>query len=292
MKAIDGRYTLRARLGEGGSAEVFQAFDEWQQRSCALKVAINSERKNTTRVLHDASVLSYLRGDGVPDVYATGTLTDGRTYYAREWIDALPLNGARASHPVDLSKSLALTHRLLTVLGRCHAKGIIHRDLKPSNILVPLVRAVPDYEKAFLIDFGSCGKLEDITGGVPRTSGRRWSGTPKYMAPEQLRGCAQTVATDLFAVGVVLFEVLFGFAPMYDTDREVTMEVQLDDRPFTFAFVPGRITDQIRLPQRPDISDAIANLLTALLARDPNDRPRTADNALDSLERAQLSATH
>jgi eukaryotic-like serine/threonine-protein kinase len=279
-RPFHGSYVLHARLGKGATAYVYDAVDERTQRRCVIKVSRPIRRKYALLVLNEAAVLAQVAGDGVPQVYDAEELADGRAYYAREWLEAVSLEDlGRAARP-SLVDSLALVRRVLQILATTHQRGVLHRDIKPANILVPTDGTNPRYHDACLIDFGSAGDLGD-DASRRRTRGRRWSGTPKYMAPEQLQGRSQTVATDLFATGVVLYELLFGCAPMYDEETEVSVVIETGERPFTFAFVPERVTDAIVVPHRADIPPGVHALLERLLAHDARLRPDSARHALE-----------
>lgn len=205
-----GPYQLRSLLGEGGMGVVYLATRNDVPRTVALKImrdgGLSPARR--ARFLAERSALAQLSHDGVAQLFDGGTLDDGSPWFAMEYVQGVALDEYVHVHRLDLPARLALLMRVCDAVQHAHAHAIVHRDLKPSNILVTEAGSVK------LLDFGIAKQLDDVLGATAAAtqSGLRLM-TPAYAAPEQLRGDAVGVYTDVYALGVITYQVMAGALP-------------------------------------------------------------------------------
>ncbi|HEY2514961.1 MAG TPA: protein kinase [Polyangiaceae bacterium] len=208
--AVAKRYTLLGELGRGGMAVVCRARDEALGREVALKFL--SEEAVGNKVFMDffqreARAAGSLNHPNIVTIYDVGEL-DGRAFICMELIDGVSIDSLLdRDERLPLAEALRITEQVLVALDYAHKKKIIHRDIKPANIM----RGASGLVK--LMDFGLAKSLE---GGAKSTV---ISGTPSYMAPEQLTGKGVDPRTDLFAVGATLYEMITGDVPFHGMVR-------------------------------------------------------------------------
>ncbi len=194
------RYRVSAPLGEGGMSEVVQAFDRARGEDVAIKIL--SAASPSVRLGGEFRYIASLHHPGVVSVYDFGLTTDGRPFYTMEMLSDGDL--LDVAERCSLSATLRAAREVFRTLDFVHARGIVHADLKPSNILMGRLRGGDHYPK--LLDFGvAWTKPEEQTGG-----------TVHYMAPELLVRGERDHRSDLYAMGVVLFELLTGELPFDD----------------------------------------------------------------------------
>ena len=200
------RYEVRRRIGEGAAAIVYEAWDRPLKRPVAIKVLRPYLARGSTtrdRFLREAQMAAGLSHPNVVPVYDVGE-SDGRLYIVMEFVDGTSLARALAPLRQDLPKLMETLERAARGVAAAHAKGIVHRDLKPANILI----ATTGEPKVG--DFG-LARPEDGESRMTQTGATL--GTPSYMAPEQVRGRDITTRTDVYALGVILYESLTGRLP-------------------------------------------------------------------------------
>jgi tRNA A-37 threonylcarbamoyl transferase component Bud32/HAMP domain-containing protein len=204
-----GRYRIDARIGEGAMAEVFRAHDTGIDRIVAIKALKPEFRRDpdiAQRFLREAKAAGTLSHAHIATIYDVGE-ADGVAYIAMELVEGRPLDEVlKAQGRMPYERVLALGTQLAGALAFAHRQGIVHRDVKPSNILLS-----PDGLTAKLLDFG----VARIGGaGAPdelaRTQVGQMIGTPRYMSPEQALGLPVDARSDLFSLGVVLYEMVTG----------------------------------------------------------------------------------
>ena len=250
-QVIAGRYRLGALLGAGGMARVVAAHDLRLDRRVAIKLAPASgiDRAGRERFVREARSSAGFSHPNAVAVFDAGE-ADGHLYLVMELVDGPSLAARLAEHgPLDIDEALTITSAVLAALGAAHAAGIVHRDVKPGNILLGPGGAVK------LADFGIAKRLGDISADLTGTG--QFIGTPKYLAPEQVVGEPVTPATDLYAVGVVLFEMLAGHPP-FEGDTPIATAIAHRD-----ASIPD-----LRLV-RPDVPGHVAAAVARAMAKDP-----------------------
>ncbi len=209
-----GPYRLLRPIGSGGMADVWLAErdDGAFAREVALKLPLVSRlrRDLAVRFARERDILARLEHPHIARFYDAGVSADGLPYLAMEYVDGRPITIWCDEHRVDLAGRIQLFAQVLSAVQFAHANLVIHRDLKPSNILVT------DDGQVRLLDFGIAKLLAADEERAPETQLTRSSGralTPEYASPEQMRGEALTIASDVYSLGVVLFEVLVGSRP-------------------------------------------------------------------------------
>ncbi|HVI26480.1 MAG TPA: serine/threonine-protein kinase [Xanthomonadaceae bacterium] len=202
-----GRYRIEGLLGRGGMGEVYRAKQlEPVRRTVALKL-LRRQRLGARHLAHfevERQLLARMRHPAIAQVYDADTTAEGHPFFAMEYIAGSPLTRFCEEHALSLRQRLELLIRICEGVQHAHQKGVIHRDLKPGNLLVDLVDGRPLPK---IIDFG----IATAAGG----GGREIAGTPDYMSPEQAGGDQSLVDTrsDVYALGVVLYELLTGTRP-------------------------------------------------------------------------------
>ena len=270
---LAGRYRLGARLGQGASAEVREAVDLRTGNSVAVKLISlphdlpEALRKEwLQRLQREAELARRLDHPDIVAVLEAG-LQPGGAWLAMERVRGVDLSRYTQRHLL-LPETLVLRigARVAAALAHAHANGIVHRDLKPANVLVNLADG-----QVKLADFGVA---RDEDAHATRTG--LTLGTPAYMAPEQLAGAPASAASDTYALGVMLFELLAGRRPHQAATLGELLKATASQSPASLA----------RL--RPDLPPTVVAAVEQLLAHDPADRP--ADLAAWSAQMAALSA--
>ena len=207
-----GRYQVDDRLGEGAMADVYRAHDPDIGRTVAIKVLkpeLAREPEIVARFLREARAAGALSHANIATIYDVGE-TNGVAYIAMELIDGQPLDALLLTHGrMPYERVLAIGHQLASALAYAHRNGVVHRDIKPSNILLSA-----DGKTAKLLDFG-VARIGDMDAAaadrqLARTQVGQLIGTPRYMSPEQALGLPVDRRSDLFSLGVVLYEMVTG----------------------------------------------------------------------------------
>lgn len=272
---LDGRYRLLRQIGQGGMARVFVAEDEDLHREVAIKVLADryaGDDQFLERFTREARAAAGLNHPNIVQVYDRGQ-ADGQPYIAMELVDGETLKDLIVREaPLAPRRAIDLALQILAALRFAHRKDVVHRDVKPQNILV-----LPD-GRAKVADFGiaRAGAVDGMTeaGSVV--------GTAQYLAPEQARGLPVGPPADLYAVGVVLYEMLTGRVPFTaDTSVAVAVKHVQEPPPRPRALVPS-------------IPPELEAVVLKALQKDPEDRYATADEfglELDRVRRAIGSST-
>ncbi len=280
-----GPYRIEAPLGAGGMGEVYRAHDTRLGRDVALKVL--RERESVERFEREARAVAALSHPNILAIHDVGT-DGGRAYVAMELLQGETLRERLTAGPLPLRKALEIGAEIARGLAAAHAAGIVHRDLKPDNVWITREGGVK------ILDFGLARSVvpagmadktrTDVT--VPGTV----LGTVAYMAPEQVRGEAAGPAADVFALGVVLYEMLSGRQPFRAATAPETMTAILREDPPPLEAVPPAVERVVRrcLEKRPaerfqssgDLSFALATLSTSGSAPSLQAGPRWRGNRL------------
>jgi eukaryotic-like serine/threonine-protein kinase len=253
-RLLAGRYVLERFLGRGGMAMVYAGRDRRLDRPVAVKVVpvAVTDPVGRARFVREAQSAAGLSHPNAVAVFDAGE-ADGYLYIVMELVEGRSLCGVLAeAGPLEPSQATAIAASVLAALGQAHAAGIIHRDVKPSNVMVSYGGTVK------LLDFGIARRLDDLANDV--TAAGDVFGTPTYLAPEQIEGRPTTPATDVYAVGVVLFEMLAGVAPFRGDGPVAT----------ALAHTTAPVPDVRSF--RPDTSSWLAMAIGTAMAKDPADR--------------------
>lgn len=249
---LANRYLIETELGRGGMGIVYRGFDSRLNRPVAIKVLSSSELTNEdrTRLLAEAQAAAQLNHPNVVTVY-DALEADGQPFIVMEYIEGRTL---RSIPRPTLQESIDYVRQICSALAHAHSKGIIHRDLKPENALLTPTGTVK------LMDFGLARHVDS-----PRvTSTGTLMGTFAYMAPELIEGAAPSPQSDLYALGVMLYEFLTGGAP-FDTNNIGRLLSQ-------------HLSQQVTPPREltSGIPDALNTLVVQLMEKKPQDRPSSA----------------
>ncbi|MEM1117018.1 MAG: serine/threonine-protein kinase [Bacteroidota bacterium] len=216
---LTGPYRVLDRLGAGGMGTVYRArrVDGAFEREVALKV-FRTGGGDVRRFLAERQTLARLDHPSIARLYDGGVTSDGRPYFAMELVEGQPITTYADTHELDVDDRLRLFQQVCEAVQFAHSRLVVHRDLKPSNVMV--AEGDDGAPRVKLLDFGIAKVLDDpdltVGGSVPRT--------PAYAAPEQVRGEEVTTATDVYALGVLLYELLTGRRPYRAADERAAFE--------------------------------------------------------------------
>jgi beta-lactam-binding protein with PASTA domain/tRNA A-37 threonylcarbamoyl transferase component Bud32 len=264
---IDGRYRVLHRVGSGGMAEVYCAQDLQLGRKVALKVLYRrfaEDGEFVERFRREASSAAGLQHQHVVSVYDRGEY-DGTYYIAMEYLDGRSLKTIiREEAPLDPERAIDLTIQVLRAARFAHRRGIIHRDFKPQNVIV-------DAEgRAKVTDFGIAR-----AGASDMTQTGSIMGTAQYLSPEQAQGEAVSAASDLYSIGIILYEMLTGRVP-FEGESAVTIALkQVNERPTPPSAYNGAV------------GPALEAAVMRALEKHPAQRFQDADEFIAALEAAR-----
>lgn len=261
-----GRYEIIKELGKGGMGVVYQAHDPQIDRPVALKVLRADRVVNEEFVLRffkDAKFIGRLSHPNIVTVYDVGR--DHETLYiAMEYLQGQPLNEVIRSERLSVEQTMDIAIQVSNALGYTHGKGIVHRDIKPSNIILT------DEGSVKLTDFG-IARSED-TNAAQQTQTGVILGTPFYMSPEQVMGKRVDGRSDLFSLGVILYELIVGHKPFKGDHFTAIFRAITDDIPLA----PLQIDASIPRP--------ISDLIMKALSKNPDARFQTGEEMSHALE--------
>jgi serine/threonine protein kinase len=203
-----GQYTIDERLGAGGMGQVFKATHRALGRACALKI-LNHDGTSpdaAARFLREARAAARIKHPNIVDVFDFGHVPDGRPYLVMELLDGESLGDFMGGEALDPRVAVRFARELASALTAAHAAGVIHADVTPSNVLI-------ERDTAKLVDFGLAQTLDDPSRLAQGETQELVFGTPAYIAPEIIRGLNAEPASDQYALGCVLFEMLTGEPP-------------------------------------------------------------------------------
>jgi eukaryotic-like serine/threonine-protein kinase len=269
-KTIVGeRYTLLEVLGGGGMARVYLAHDNVLGRDVALKVLREQYADDTDfveRFRREAKNAASLNHPTIVQVYDQGRAEDGPNYMAMEYVPGHTLaERIKRRGPLDPSEVAGIASQVADALAVAHQRGIVHRDIKPQNVLLTASG------EAKVSDFG----IARAASARTMTEANVLLGTAAYMSPEQVRGERVGPQSDLYSLGIVLYEMLTGELPYTAEDPIATAVKRLDEPP--------------RHPREanPAVSQELDALTAKLLANDPNDRYTSAAELAEDLRRVR-----
>jgi serine/threonine-protein kinase len=268
---IDGRYQVIGKVGSGGMAEVYGAEDLQLGRKVAVKVLhrrFTEDEEFVERFRREAQSAAGLQHQHVVSVYDRGEW-DGTYYIAMEYLEGRSLKDViREEAPLEALRCVDIAIQILRAARFAHRRGIIHRDLKPHNVILD------DEDRAKVTDFGIAR-----AGASDMTETGSIMGTAQYLSPEQAQGHAVSAQSDLYGIGIVLYEMLAGELP-FDAESAVTIALK------QVSEAPPPLTEP-----RPDIPPDLEAVTMRALEKDPAHRFQDADEFIGALEavRAQLT---
>ncbi len=267
-RTIAQKYQVEALIGEGGMGKVYRARQVALDKLVVLKVLRHSllgDDRTVARFKREAKAASRLNHPNSISILDFGVTEDGALFIAMEFVPGQDLHTVLSKDgPLPESRVIRIVSQVLSALYDAHAAGVIHRDLKPENIMVEQRRNEPDFVK--VLDFG-IAKIQDGEEGPTLTRTGFVCGTPEYMSPEQARGATLDHRSDLYAVGVILYQLVTSRLP-FESDSAVGYATKhLTEEPLP----PSRKRPEIR------ISQAMERLIMRALSKSPDDRPQDAE---------------
>lgn len=268
-RVIEDRYELIRRIGGGASGDVWEADDRIVGERVAVKWMRVARGSMLARSRREITTLRLLRFPGVVRLIDDGVV-DEKPFLVMELVDGQPFPGIENGNRASWKTLAGPTLSLLETLAHVHAAGVIHRDLKPENVLVR------SDGRPVVLDFG----ISQIhTAGIERlTDGRQMVGTPLYIAPEQIFGEAVDARADLYAIGVMLYEVLTGHVPHMAADVDSMLRARL--------LKPARPVQELA----PALPVVVAAVVNRLLATRVEDRFESAADVLAALRGESMTA--
>lgn len=261
-----GRYQIVKELGKGSMGVVYQAHDPQIDRLVALKV-LREDRVGgedfVFRFLKEAKAIGRLSHPNIVTVYDVGRDHD-TIYLAMEYLEGKPFNDVIRNGQMSLEQNVDIGLQVARTLHYAHSKGIVHRDIKPSNIILSADGQVK------LTDFG-IARIEDFDATMQTQAGDIL-GTPNYMSPEQVIGKSVDRRTDLYSLGVFLYELTVGRRPFLGNNIAAIFRAITHDTPIA----PSQID--------PSIPKALSNLIMKALSKNPDERFQTGAAMYDALK--------
>ena len=261
---VDGRYRIKHRIGSGGMADVYCAEDTHLGREVALKVLhrrFAQDQEFVERFRREAASAAGLQHPNVVGVFDRGE-HDGTYYIAMEHLPGRTLKDILADEaPLPQERAIDLAMQILQAAGFAHRRGVIHRDFKPHNVIVD------DDGNAKVTDFGIARR-----GASEMTETGSIMGTAQYLSPEQAQGHAVTASSDLYSIGVMLYEMLTGRLP-FEGESAVSIALKHLSEP---PLPPSQL--------RPDLDPALEAVVMGALAKEPEHRWQSAEDFAAALE--------
>jgi TolB-like protein/tetratricopeptide (TPR) repeat protein len=261
---IAGKYRIVDEIGRGGMGIVYKAEDIMLQRIVALKflpAQWTADPEARERFVHEARAASALDHSNICNIHEIGEAEDQRMYIAMAFYEGKSLREKIKQGPLKQEEALGIAIQAATGMANAHQKGIVHRDIKPANMLITSDGVVK------VLDFG----LAKLAGQVKLTREGTTVGTVAYMSPEQAKGEAVDQRTDIWSLGVVLYEMLSGVLPFKGDYEQTLIHSILQQEPERL----GRL--------RKDLPSGLENIVFKLLSKNPADRYQSMDELLEDL---------
>ncbi|HVP89890.1 MAG TPA: protein kinase [Terriglobales bacterium] len=261
---IAGKYRIVDEIGRGGMGIVYKAEDIVLQRTVALKflpAQWTADPEARERFVHEARAASALDHSNICNIHEIGEAEDDRMYIAMAFYEGKSLREKIAQGPLKQEEALGIAIQAATGMAKAHQKGIVHRDIKPANMLITSDGVVK------ILDFG----LAKLAGQVKLTREGTTVGTVAYMSPEQAKGEAADQRTDIWSLGVVLYEMLSGILPFKGDHERTLIHSILHQEPERLEGL------------RKDRAAGLENIVFKALSKDPADRYQSMDELLEDL---------
>jgi serine/threonine-protein kinase len=276
---LAGRYRISGLVGEGRAGEVYVAEDVKLQKRVAVKLLhadLAADAQAVARFRREAEAASHLEHPNVVAATDFGRTDDGVFFLVMDHVEGTSLRAALAAAPFTTARALRIARQIALALGRAHRAGIVHRDIKPENVM--LVRHDDDAELVKVLDFGMARFDPDGEHATPEqklTRAGALLGTPRYMAPEQAVGESATAASDLYALGVILFEMLAGLHP-FDGDAAAMLS----------AHVVGKVPAIAARAPSVSVPAPVEAIVRRLLEKEQKARYASAEAVVEAIDEA------
>jgi serine/threonine-protein kinase len=269
---IDERYHILARVAAGGMGEVYKAQHVELGKLMAIKVmrrVLSQDAEFVARFKREAIATSGIGQINIVDISDFGRTEDGRFYFAMEYLDGVTLASlVHREGPQPIDRVLAIAVQMARALAAAHSLGVVHRDLKPENVMLLQRHGQRDFVK--VVDFG-VAKVPVAAGAKGHTAIGMVVGTPQYMSPEQAKAISVDARSDIYSMGLIIYELLAG-RPTFDAETPASLMV----KQVTEAPAPLQLGD--------DAPPELGALIDAMLAKSPDDRPQTMTEVVEKLE--------
>lgn len=271
-KVVAGRYRLESQLGEGGMGVVYRARHVLIDRVVALKLIrpdLRGETHLRAWMVREARAANRVDHAHIVDIHDVGETEDGELYLVMEYLIGDSLSSQIAKGPMPVTRAVDILEQMTAALARAHDLGVVHRDLKSDNIMVTARGGRKDFVK--ILDFGLAALTRD-----PRLAPKgAVFGTPEYMSPEQARGEDAIASSDLYALGILFFEMLTGRLPFRSGDRDELLDMQRRAKPPS----PRKY--------RNEVPEHAEQIILKLLEKDPESRFRDGHHLKEELKEMQ-----
>ena len=264
-KKLDGRYLLEELVGEGGMANVYRAMDLKEQRTVAVKILkeeCTESEEMVRRFKNESKAISILNHPGIVKVYDV-SVTDKIQYMVMEYVDGITLKEylSLRGGPLTWKETLHFITQVLEALSHAHSKGVVHRDVKPQNIMLQSNGQVK------LMDFG----IARFSQAENYALGDKAIGSVHYISPEQAKGMPTDATTDIYSVGVMMYEMLSGKLP-FESNSAVSVAIkQISDEAVPLSKL------------MPDLPTGLSEICCKAMAKDHRDRYQSAPAMLEAI---------
>ena len=276
---LAGKYDIESVLGTGGMGVVYKGRQDVMDRIVAIKMLQAhhlNDSMSVKRFQQESKATCRLNHPHIITVYDFGISPTGQPYIVMDYLEGKPLSDIiKAEGHVSVDRTLNIIHQASQALDHAHKQGVIHRDLKPSNIVLIEREGEKDYVK--VVDFGVAKLMEEGSSeGQKLTQMGEVCGSPVYMSPEQCQGLPLDKRSDIYSMGVVLYETLTNRLPILGKTMVETMSKHINDMPPTFQ------------EARPDlyIPERVEQVIFRALAKAPEDRQQSMEQLAVELEMA------
>ena len=273
-----GDYRVIQKLDEGGMGTVYEGVHPVIGKRVAIKLLhphVARQEVSVARFIQEARAVNAIGHREIVDIFGFGKFTDGRQYIVMEFLKGRHLLAfLNENGPLEPLKACPLVRRIAGALEAAHEKGVIHRDLKPENVFLLPTKARTWPPGMKLLDFGLAKLVEDKFREGPQTRMGATVGTPYYMAPEQCRGRTVDPRTDVYALGVMFYEMITGRVPFYDEQPVDVLYMHLTkepDPPSLWA----------------DVAHPIEKLILDCMSKPPELRPSTMNAVIARIEHVE-----
>jgi len=247
-----GDYRVIKKLDEGGMGAVYEGIHPVIGKRVAIKLLhphVARQEVSVARFIQEARAVNAIGHREIVDVFGFGKFSDGRQYIVMEFLEGCHLlSFLNENGPLEPLKACFLVRLIAGALEAAHAKGVIHRDLKPENVFLISTKGISWPPVMKLLDFGLAKLIEDKFKEGPQTRMGATVGTPYYMAPEQCRGRNVDARTDVYALGVMFYEMITGRVPFFAEQPVDVLYMHLTkdpDPPSMWTDIPQEIEDLI-----------------------------------------------
>ena len=270
-----GDYRVVKKLDEGGMGVVYEGVHPVIDKRVAIKLLhphVARQKVSVARFIQEARAVNAIGHPEIVDVFGFGKFTDGRQYIIMEFLEGCHLlSYLNEKGPLDPWKACQLVRKIAGAMEAAHQKGVIHRDMKPENVFLLIAKNVTWPPDMKLLDFGLAKLVEDKFSKGPNTRMGATVGTPYYMAPEQCRGRTVDARTDIYALGIMFYEMITGRVPFFAEHAVDVLFMHLNQDPDPPSFWC-------------DVPEEIEKLIMECISKPPEKRPKTMNGLIARIE--------